>query len=250
MKSIKVLAASAFVFALLTPVFAARVASAQTQLRCFVDAGAQSFSFTDTCDLSIIKEVSVNGGAFVDANTAPEAAQAHVGDSVVWRITVSDTSETDVQDYYVGGTIQVYDDPLPAQVSFDSYSTSDGSSFDSSTGTWEFTLDASNQPDVVLTINTTATNTGLAENNAFFAGYACDEGEDGLIFCEYSDFNFNNNLDYAFAEISAAPVVLGDTTPVVLAATGNGVAESLVAAGLIVSTLGLLGYSRFANRQS
>ncbi|HEY4964221.1 MAG TPA: hypothetical protein VIH90_05990 [Candidatus Saccharimonadales bacterium] len=41
------------------------------------------------CDLSVDKQVSVNGSAFVDAPTSASAVQAHVGDSVVWKITVT-----------------------------------------------------------------------------------------------------------------------------------------------------------------
>jgi len=251
MKSFKLLVTGAFVFALLTPVFWIRSGSAQTQidtvLQCaYIDAEFGEQLITNGCDLSLIKEVSVNGGGFVDANTSAEAAQAAIGDSVVWRITISDTSDIDIQGYYVTGTVQVYD-TLPTQVTYVSSSASDGSTYDATSGVWQFTLGASNVPPLTLTINTTATSTGLAQNIAFLSGYLCDPPD---FWCEYSDSSNANDGDQAWAEISAPPVVLGETTPVVLAATGSGVAESLVAAGLIVSTFGLLGYSRFSNRQS
>ncbi|OGL38650.1 hypothetical protein A3B63_01240 [Candidatus Saccharibacteria bacterium RIFCSPLOWO2_01_FULL_49_22] len=250
MKSFKLLIAGAFVFALLTPVLATRVVSAQTALQCVIDFGEFGEDSTSSgCDLGIQKLVSVNGGTFFDANAEADAVSAHIGDSVVWKVIITDLSEVDASDYYVSGTIQVFDDPFPSQVTFVSYSTSDGSTYDPTTGAWQFTLNASNQPDVTLTINSTASNVGLARNFAYLAGYACDPD-----FCEnsgeYSDSNTENNADQAWAEISAAPVVLGESTPVVLAATGSGVAESLVAAGLIVSTFGLLGYSRFARKES
>ena len=247
MKSIKMLVAGAFVAALLIPVFVGGVVRAQTTggvLQCESDGQLEP----DDCDLAITKEVSVNGGAFVDANTSGEAAQANVGDSIVWLITVTNPSVPD-EGYFPTGTVQVGDN-LPPEVTYVSSLASDGSTYNESSDIWQFNLDSSTTYPLTLTINTTAASTGLAQNIAFLSGYACDELDEVIFFCEISDSNTENNADQAWADISAAPVVLGESTPVVLAATGSGVAESLVAAGLIVSTLGLLGYSRFANRQS
>src|SRR5258708_7003277 len=45
-----------------------------------------------TCDLKIDKQVSINGSAYAEADTSPEAVQAVIGDTVTWKITVSNTS--------------------------------------------------------------------------------------------------------------------------------------------------------------
>ena len=245
MKSFKLLVAGAFVLALLTPVLAVRMAGAQTQLPewgCYIQDGEFSFITTEGCDLALQKEVSVNGGAFFDADTSGEAVNATIGDSVVYRISITDTS-TIYRDYYVGGAVQVYD-VLPVGVTFGSYSTSDGSTYDQSIGTWQFILSSGTVYPLTLTVNTTAAATGLTENMAFLAGNYCDG------WCEYSDSNSENNADSAWINVSAAPVVLAESTPVVLAATGSGAAESLVAGGLILATLGTLGYNRFARKNS
>ncbi|MBI2007893.1 DUF11 domain-containing protein [Candidatus Saccharibacteria bacterium] len=250
MKSFKLLVAGAFVFALLTPVFWGRTVSAQTQdtvLQCAIpEVEFGEILVTDGCDLSIQKEVSVNGGAFVDANTSGEAVSATVGQSVVWRISVTNTSDIDAEEFFVTGTVIVGDN-LPAGVTYVSSLASDGSTYDQANDVWQFTLDNSTIYPLTLTINTTATNTGLAQNIAFLSGYLCDPPS---FFCEYSDSNNLNDGDEAWINVSAAPVVLAESTPVVLAATGSGVTESLVAAGLIAATLGTLGYSRFARKNS
>ena len=44
------------------------------------------------CDLSVDKQVSINGGAFEDADTSAAAVSAHIGDTATWKITVTNTS--------------------------------------------------------------------------------------------------------------------------------------------------------------
>lgn len=230
---------------LLMPVLVGSVVSAQPApvLECVIFFGEGSASSSQDCDLAIKKEVSVNSGPFLDANTAAEAASATVGNSVVWRISVTNPLVPD--DGYIPFGIVRVSDALQPGIAFVSSTTSDGSTYDESSKVWQFNLDSSTTFPVILTINTTASATGLVENTAFLSGYACD-GPD--FFCEYGDTNPENNLDSAFVNISAVPVVLGETTPVVLAATGSGVLQSAVAGGLILTTLGVLGYSRFARR--
>jgi len=251
MKSFKLLVGCAFVAALLIPVFAGGVAHAQTSgvLQCVNNNTVSKLPDveSDDCDLAIKKEVSVNGGAFVDANTSAEAVQGNVGNSVVWKVTITNPlTPNPNEDFFPTGIVLVGDN-LPAGVTYVSSSTSDGSTYDESADVWQFNLNSSTTYPVTLTINTTAASVGQSQNFAFLSGYACD-GD--FFFCEYSDANNENDGDQAWIEVSAAPVVLGESTPVVLAATGSGTTESLVAAGLILSTLGTLGYSRFARKNS
>jgi len=243
MKSFKLLISGAFVFALLTPVFAVGVANAQVQIdgipvQCLIGSGEFTELESDGCDLSLQKEVSVNGGAFVDANSAAEAASATLGDSVVWRISINNESSegSPVFGFRVS-------DVLPAGVTFASSSASEGA-YDDSSGIWQFTLSAVSTFPVTLTLNSTATSTGTFENSAAFSQY------NGETWGPYTDANASNDTDSAFVSISAAPAVLGDTTPVVLAATGSGAVESLVAGSLILTTFGVLGYSRFARSRN
>lgn len=242
MKTIKLFTVALFASTIAVAGIGGGLVSAQGNLYCTGMGQEFPFNFNTGCDLSIVKEVSVDGASFLDANLVGEAAQGVLGNSVVWRVTVSDSSETDVQDYWIDTTIRVYD-VLPVGVTYQSHSTSDGT-FDSTTGTWEFTLSSSTTYPLTLTINTTAETTGQVMNNAYLSGNFCDG------WCEYSDANFANNSDDAWIEISAAPVVLGESTPQVLAATGSGLVQSLIAGMLILVTIGILGYSKFARKNS
>lgn len=243
MKSFKLLISVAFVFALLTPVFLGRTAYAQQApvLQCAFEVFPEGAS----CDLAIKKEVSVNGGAFTDANTAGDAVAAFVGDVLTWKVSVANESTLGGNPE---GTVRV-SDLLPAGVSFVSATASDGT-YDNSTGTWEFTLTTSTTYPVTLLINTTAASEGTAQNTAAFDQYdppQCDEN------CNlpYGDFNPENNSDDAFANISTRPVVLAASTtapPQVLAETSSSIIQSIVAAGLIVLTLVVIGYSRYARK--
>jgi len=242
MKSFKLLLAALFVSALATPMLAGGVVHAQV-----VSCNWPEENEPGLCDLSVTKEVSINGGAFVDANSSAEAAQATVGDSVVWQVMINNTSSpggVPYGEFLVG-------DILPAGVSYVSSSASLGS-YDNSAGTWTFTFDLSTSSyPVTLTINSTATTVGEAQNIALLSGYACETAGEFCSYSDDSDFSEDeesNDGDEAWAEISAPPVVLGDSTPVVLAATGSGTIESLVAAALIGTTLLTLGYSRFARK--
>src|SRR3990167_10359181 len=106
MQSVKLFVTSLFVSALAMPVLMSGLVFAQAQ--CVFSFPEGSISQSENCDLAIQKEVSVNGSAFVDANTSAEAAQAVVGDSVVWKISVTNPSVPD-DGYYPTGVFIVGD---------------------------------------------------------------------------------------------------------------------------------------------
>ena len=164
---------------------------------CAVNADTQEPE--GNCDMAILKEVSVNGGAFVDANTSPDAVNAVIGDTVTWRITVTNESTGD----YGSPLFTVWiSDVLPAGFNLESAVPSDGSF---SSNTWELPLITevgegffSNLP-AVLTLTTTATATGLSENVAAFSEYdGCGDDCVG----PYADDESDNNSDSAWVNIS------------------------------------------------
>lgn len=263
MKSIKLLVSGAFVMVLMAPVFIVSAVSAQSRdsnpLRCVVyyynQDGYQWDWVSGECDLSVKKFVSVNGGSPVDADTVGDAVDANIGDSVTWNVVVDGTVPEAPEgggSYHVG--IVRITDLLPAGVTYVS-DAPDYGTFNSSTGNWEFEMN-SEEPSfpIELTINTTANSGGQHENRASLNGYdinVCgEEGPGPCGFEPYFDYNSENNADSAWIAVAGPPVVLGDSTPVVLADTGSEVAASLVAGGLIVSTLGLLGYNRYSRKNS
>lgn len=191
------------------------------------------------CDLSLKKEVSVNGGAFVDANNSSDAASAHVGDQVVWRITVSNSGSSTPTGL---GSVTV-NDVLPSGVTYVSSASSDGSTYYTSLNQWIIPLASIiSTSSVSLDITTQANAVGSSENIATIAFHdpgSCDGNR-----CVYGDDNSANDTDNAWISVSAQPQVLADTTT--LAKTGNGAAPSLIAGGLIVATLtvGFFGRGR------
>ena len=194
-------------------------------LQCFTTDGEFSQrGLTQGCDLGIDKQVSVNGGAYAEADTSAAAAQAQVGDTVTWQITVTDNSDEGMTPY---GKVTVHD-VLPSGAAYDSYTASAGS-YDGSD--WTFSLNG-NLP-ATLTITSHAVSTGLFENTAVLAAY--DPCSDGCLGAgNYSDSNPDNNSNDAWMDPSAKPAVLAEST---LANTGTSPMPSLLAGGLIVATL-------------
>ena len=188
------------------------------------------------CDLGIKKEVSVNGGAYVDANSQAEAATAQVGDTITWKVTVTNGLPLTMPI----GDVDV-SDVLPAGVNFVSAVASTGTY---SANVWHFTVGvdgdgySSNLP-ATLFITTTAQTVGTVMNEANLAAYYCDGS------CSYSDADSSNNSDPAYVIVQTAPQVLGDSTtatPQVLGAstlanTGTGVLASALAGFLIFIAL-------------
>lgn len=170
-----------------------------------------------SCDLAINKQVSVNGSTPI-SNTTSTAVQAHVGDNVVWNISVTNNSYP--KNYLPTGQATVKD-LLPSGVTYVSSSPSAGS-YSNLTGIWTFPL---NDLPTTLTITTTANTLGIIENTASLSTY-CKNGDldnpDGIdssvcIYGDsYIDANANNNSSNAFVNVVAVPVVV---TPTTLAST-------------------------------
>ncbi len=187
---------------------------------------SQDIQTTEGCDLGVDKLVSVNGGTFQEADTSSAAAQATVGDTVTWKIIITNNSD--------GMTPQgrVYiKDVLPSGVTYVSNTATDGvyhpndGSFDANLwnlptqkddgdGGFVTTLPAT------LLITTKASSTGLFENVAALAYYdpgTCDGGR-----CAYTDDDLANNQNSAWLDPSAAPVVLGASSTTGAPNTGYG----------------------------
>lgn len=197
------------------------------------------------CDVAIKKEVSVNGGAFQDANTSGSAVTATTGDTVVWRITLTDMSDGG----YVPAMDLLVSDILPSGVSYVSHTATDGT-FD--TNEWslpvllvddETQAESSTLP-AVLEIKSTATTVGLWENVATLTSMNCDG------WCDYIDDTSENDSDNAFISVQAPvsqPQVLGSSTsttptstPQVLASTGDKQVAAVIAVGLAIMATTLL----------
>lgn len=193
---------------------------------------------SEGCDLAVDKTVSINGGPFVEADTSADAAQAHVGDTVTWKITVSNPNSEDSSGQPFG-LVRVNDVLPSAGVSYD------GSSYTASSGNysgnvWEFVLYDTSPPahtnlPATLTITTTATATGLFQNIATLSDYNPCTSENNCGWeGGYQDADSSNDSNDAWIDPSAQPVVLADTT---LTNTGSGTTASIIAAGLIGTTL-------------
>lgn len=180
-----------------------RVHAASVSLECNVTDGEITSITSEGCDLSLDKQVSINGGAFVEANTPATAVQAHVGDTVTWKITITNTSNSGETPF---GLVTVHD-ILPSGVTAGSATPSAGTY---TSGDWTF--DLSNLP-ATLTLTSTANSTGLVENTAAFTDYNsnnCGAGG-GVGLCvdpaAYSDSNSANDSDNAYVNVVAVPVV-------------------------------------------
>lgn len=214
MKSIKNLLASIVLSAsALTPVLSVSAVKAAV----VVDLSQCNFSSQSQvpCDLALKKEVRINDGAYFDANSAGEAVNAAVGDTVTWRITVTNTLPTTMPEGDVSVT-----ELLPSGVNFVSATASTGTY---SGDSWLLNVGSVvgegyiNHLPATLEITTTATTVGMHENRADLAAYYCDGP------CEYEDGNTSNNFDLAYVNIENKSRVLGETTtttkPQVLAST-------------------------------
>ena len=216
-------------------------------LSCTHDPDSQG-----TCDLAVDKQVSFNGGPFVEADTSADAAQGHVGETVVWKITVTNTSTSGFEPT---GTVYVQDILPSAGVSYVSSTATAGSYITSGffQNYWELPLLQSDGEDgfvttlpATLTITSTATSVGLFQNTATLAKYdngRCDGG------CTYADDNDSNDSNDAWIDPSTQPQVLGSsTTDPTLTNTGSGVTESIVAGGLIAITLAVVLVGRRSSK--
>jgi uncharacterized repeat protein (TIGR01451 family) len=249
MKSIRLrLTSASFALAIFSPVLIGGVASAQriVQLPCPVVIEDGEFSSVnnnyENCDLSVDKLVSVNGGAFVEADTSSDAAFAHVGDTVTWKIIVTNNSPEGLTPH---GVVYVKDE-LPSGVSYQSYSATngtynynDGSLFEN-----DWVLPLQDTLPATLTITTKSISTGLFQNTAILSLYdtgSCDGG------CPYADADPSNNSNDAWIDPQSNPVVLGASTTVLGAPnTGYGKPNStdssilaLVASATILISTGL-----------
>lgn len=171
------------------------------------------------CDLAIKKQVSINGGAFVDAPTSGEAVQAHLGDSLTWKITVTDNSSENLAPF---GKVTVQD-IVPNNIALGAVEASTGTF---SGDTWTFGI-YENLP-ATLTIHSTANNLGLVKNSAEFTEYdPCGDSFEPseCIDPPYADADPTNNSSDAYVNVVAVPVVTpAPATPQVAAPkTGFGV---------------------------
>lgn len=170
----------------------------------------QQYSQTDTweriCDLGLTKQVSVNGAAYVSAETSASAVSAKVGDSVSYKITVTNLSSTG---YQPSGSVTL-NDLLPTGITPGSTSASTGVY---SGGVWTFTLSPSNLP-ATLVLNGVAASTGTIENIALLATYTpkyCYDQDCKAI--TYADSNSENNQDQAYINVTSVVVPPAPTPP-------------------------------------
>ncbi len=259
MNIIKKLAlATAGVATLLTPLGLNTVAHAQAaldiqSLKCRHNSDGIYYS-PQGCDLAVDKQVSINGGSFLDADSSADAAQAHVGDTVTWKITVSNPNQESLGEPF--GLVRVSDILPTAGVSYD------GSSYTASTGTysgdvWQFALfDTSNSDNphtnlpATLSIVTHSTATGLFKNTATLTDYnpCTDETNCGWQGA-YGDADSSNDSNDAWIDPSGKPAVLADSTTNTsgtLANTGDSTV-AISAAGCLIVIMALI--VNFLNRK-
>lgn len=255
MKMIKrALFAVAGVITIMAPLSLSAVAHAQTaldiqSLKCRYTSDG-TFYTSQGCDLAVDKQVSVNGGAYVEAHTAGDAAQATIGDTITWKITISNPNagESLGQPF---GLVRVSDVLPTAGVSYDgtSYTASKGAY---TSDVWEFVLfDGSTNLPATLTIVTHATATGSFENKAILSDYNPCTSENNCGWQGgYSDADSGNDQNSAWIDPSAGPQVLADTTTAssgqVLADTGStsSTIVSIIATLIIVSTVAVMFVGR------
>jgi uncharacterized repeat protein (TIGR01451 family) len=179
-------------------------------LHCF---NTQDSMSVQVCDLAIDKQVSVNGSAFVDAPTSTTAVQAHVGDSVIWKVIVSNNSSVGLTPK---GSVTV-SDVVPTGLSNVTTSASEETF---TNGKWTFGLH--DGLPATLTITSTASTLGLIENSAALTGYIyCqDTNVDSVdssaqVSCghPYVDDVKSNNASNAFINVVAVPVIPAPVTP-------------------------------------
>ena len=216
MKKFKlVLAVALFAVFISAPaVVAPRVHAEATDLLCSFYDGEFPSDTTEGCDLVVTKLVSINGGAFVDANSADAAAQARVGDNVQWKIVVTDNSDEGNTPF---GIVTLHD-VLPVGVTAGSTTTSTGT-YDA--GNWVFTI-GENLP-ATLILNSTAATPGLVKNTAAFTDYDPDNCDGPCVDPPYFDADNSNNTNDAFVNVVADPVVTVAAAPVAPTLVNTGV---------------------------
>lgn len=194
---------------------------------------------TEGCDLGVSKTVSVNGGEATEADTAEAAAQAKVGDTLVWTITVKNTSNIKSDSYPVG-TVKVKD-IVPAGLTVTGLSTSTGSYAD---GNWTFDLEE-NLP-ATMTVTTTATTAGMIVNIATLNEYMAPVKEesrvsDAIVIDEvsgYNDADPSNDSNSAYVNVVAPAAPAAVTTP---KAPDTGLGSDSALTETAIVTMGALG---------
>jgi len=197
---------------------------------------------TPLCDLSIIKEVSVNGSVFAGADTAADAPFAFVGDQVTWRITVTNASTRGA----IPTNVVTVSDILPAGFNVTSFAASNSPSMFTN-NQWSINAGSDSLP-ATLTIVSTASSAGEFKNTASLVSFLayCD-GE--CVSASYADANPINDTDSAFIAVKSKAQVLGQstTTPTLLD-TGTNTVMSALAVSLLIVTAGLIVYTRRSGR--
>lgn len=232
----KILVSLALLLAPLSP-----IAVKSSVVAAEIDNSCGQFFNLRGCDLAIKKEVSVNGGAYYDANTSGEAVSAYLGDTVTWKITVTNNipASSPLGDIQVG-------EFLPAGVDYLSNTVTAGT-YDDSIHLWTLTIGTNEEGyltnlPAVLTLTTKAIDIGVHENRADISAYNCDG------WCEYEDSDTANNFDLAFINVSTKPQVLGASTGQVLGLVDTGtntILSLLTGISLVLVTVGL----RYATRR-
>ena len=214
MKHIKlVLVLVLFAFAFSVPALAGSHASADNfnnggTLKCYYEEDPSS----DGCDLALTKLVEVNNGGFVSAETSNAAAQAEVGDTVTWQVTITNNS---VEGWTPYGTVTVQD-ILPSGFTNVSSVTSTGTFTDN-----DWTFDVNDTLPATLTVTSTASTAGLFENTATLTGYTCNTDQ---VDPPYADADPSNNSDSAYVNVTAVPVAATPTpTPAATVTTTSSV---------------------------
>ena len=258
MNRIKTLAASAvFLLTLGGPLLAVGSAqAAQIVLQCSSSQEVIAGDAIVRCDLAVDKQVSVNGGAYQEADTSDAAVAAQVGDTVTYKITVTNNSTDGLTPH---GAVYVKD-VLPTGVSFVSYTASDGS-YTGNDGSyfandWYLPLLSggefpSTTLPATLTITTKVVSSGQYQNTAAFDKYdpgSCDGG------CAYVDSVSTNDSNDAWINIPAQTQVLGSSTVTTdppdtgfgTPPSGNAPAFALIGLGLIGLSAGIVVRRKFS----
>lgn len=245
----RMLAAAGFAIVSVLPAASLAVPAYAAQnvlVRCEVPSEQGLTTTTVGCDLGVSKQVSVNGGAFADANNSPTALDARLGDTVTWQITLSNTS-SDPAATPIG--IVTIHDILPGAVTLGS-STASGGVF--AADDWVVSLSSVALP-ATLTITTTASTTGLIQNTAALNDYdPCIDGclgNTGI----YADANAGNDSDDAWVNVQlkpSVPQVLDASTTATLVNTGSNSTPSLIVAGALVGAALFLGFATRRREQN
>lgn len=192
---------------LLVPLTAPAVHAQPVNLLCV----NQDESFVpDGCDLSLDQVVSVNEGEFTQANTTASAISVQNGDTVTYRITITDQSDENVE---VPTGLVTVTDILPASLTLKSFSTSTGT-FNADTGAWTFFVEESLPATLVLTAQVNTSTPGLIANTATMTDYTPDNCDGGL--CPdppYVDANAANNSHVTYIIINGRVVAVTTISP-------------------------------------